>query len=86
MPGIGISAYSFPFLVVMCFILSKILFDIARKPPVYLLSYLTIPLFTFSLVGIEKSLLSWTFVSLILISIVPQFISEDIKKYYQIIF
>lgn len=79
-PGIGISAYSFPFLVVMCFILSKILFDIARKPPVYLLSYLTIPLFTFSLVGIEKSLLSWTFVSLILISIVPQFISEDIKK------
>lgn len=73
----------------MCFILSKILFDIARKPPVYLLSYLTIPLFTFSLVGlvgIEKSLLSWTFVSLILISIVPQFISEDIKKYYQIIF
>jgi hypothetical protein len=79
-PGIGISAYSFLFLVVMCFILSKILFDIARKPPVYLLSYLTIPLFTFSLVGIEKSLLSWTFVSLILISIVPQFISEDIKK------
>lgn len=79
-PGIGISAYSFPFLVVMCFILSKILFDIARKPPVYLLSYLTIPLFAFSLVGIEKSLLSWTFVSLILISIVPQFISEDIKK------
>jgi len=78
--GIGISAYSFPFLVVMCFILSKILFDIARKPPVYLLSYLTIPLFAFSLVGIEKSLLSWTFVSLILISIVPQFISEDIKK------
>ena len=79
-PGIGISAYSFPFLVVMCFILSKILFDIARKPPVYLLSYLIIPLFTFSLVGIEKSLLSWTFVSLILINIVPQFISEDIKK------
>ncbi|HGK9883346.1 TPA: hypothetical protein ACLZIO_001165 [Streptococcus pneumoniae] len=79
-PGIGISAYSFLFLIVMCFILSKILFDIARKPPVYLLSYLTIPLFTFSLVGIEKSLLSWTFVSLILISIVPQFISEDIKK------
>ena len=79
-PGIGISAYSFPFLVVMCFILSKILFDIARKPPVYLLSYLTIPLFAFSLVRIEKSLLSWTFVSLILISIVPQFISEDIKK------
>ena len=49
-------------------------------PPVYLLIYITIPLFTFSLVGIEKSLLSWTFVSLILISIVPQFISEDIKK------
>lgn len=64
----------------MCFILSKILFDIARIPPVYLLIYITIPLFTFSLVGIEKTLLSWTFVSLILISIVPQFISEDIKK------
>lgn len=79
-PGIGISAYSFPLLVVMCFILSKILFDIARIPPVYLLIYITIPLFTFSLVGIEKTLLSWTFVSLILISIVPQFISEDIKK------
>lgn len=79
-PGIGISDYSFPLLVVMCFILSKILFDIARIPPVYLLIYITIPLFTFSLVGIEKTLLSWTFVSLILISIVPQFISEDIKK------
>jgi hypothetical protein len=79
-PGIGILAYSFPLLVVMCLILSKILFDIARMPPVYLLIYITIPLFTFSLVGIEKSLLSWTFVSLILISIVPQFISEDIKK------
>lgn len=79
-PGIGISAYSFPLLVAMCLILSKILFDIARMPPVYLLIYITIPLFTFSLVGIEKSLLSWTFISLILISIVPQFISEDIKK------
>ena len=79
-PGMGISAYSFPLLVVMCLILSKILFDIARMPPVYLLIYITIPLFTFSLVGIEKSLLSWTFVSLILISIVPQFISEDIKN------
>ena len=79
-PGIGISANSFPLLVVMCLILSKILFDIAKMPPVYLFSYITIPLFIFSLVGIEKSLLSWTFVSLILISIVPQFISEDIKK------
>ena len=78
-PGIGISTYSFPLLVVICLILSKILFDIARMPPVYLLSYMTIPLFTFSLVGIEKSLLSWTFVSLILSSLVLQFLNEDIK-------
>lgn len=77
--GIGISTYSFPLLVVMCLIISKILFDIARMPPVYLLSYVTIPLFTFSLVGIEKSLLSWTFTSIILSSLVPQFLNEDIK-------
>lgn len=78
--GIGISTYSFPLLVVMCLILSKILFDISRMPPVYLLNYITIPLFTLSLVGIEKSLLSWTFVSLLLISIIPQFINEDVEK------
>ncbi|MCO4648596.1 hypothetical protein DJZ09_01995 [Streptococcus infantarius subsp. infantarius] len=45
----------------------------------YLFSYVTIPLFIFSLVGIEKALLSWTFASIILSSLVLQFLNEDIK-------
>ena len=41
--------------------------------------YIAIPLFTFSLIGIEKSILSWTFASLILSSLLPQLFNEDIK-------
>lgn len=78
-PGTGITIYSLPILVAMCFILSKILFYLSKLPPVYLLGYLTIPLFIFSLIGIEKSLLSWTFASIILSSLIPQFLNEDIR-------
>ena len=53
-----ISIYGLTFIVVMCFILSKILFILTRMPPVYTLFYIAIPLFTFSLIGIEKSILS----------------------------
>lgn len=68
------------FSLVMYFILSKIIFSSSHMPPIIILMYVVIPLAVFSLVGIEKSLLSWTFVSLLLISIVPQFINEDIVK------
>ena len=74
-----ISIYRLTFIVAMYFILSKILFILTRMPPVYTLSYIAIPLFTFSLIGIEKSILSWTFASLILLSLLPQFFNEDIK-------
>lgn len=74
-----ISIYSLTFLVAMCLILWKILFILTRTPPVYTLLYIAIPLFTFSLIGIEKSILSWTFASLILISLLPQFFNEDIE-------
>ena len=74
-----ISIYSLTFLVAMCLILWKILFILTRIPPVYTLLYIAIPLFTFSLIGIEKSILSWTFASLILSSLLPQFFNEDIK-------
>ncbi|HFR3559989.1 TPA: hypothetical protein ACHVBD_002147, partial [Streptococcus suis] len=77
--GIEISTYSFLLLVATYIILSRLLFDITRMPPVYLLSYVIVPLFIFSLVGIEKSLLSWTFASIILSSLIPQFLNEDIK-------
>lgn len=70
--------YSLTFLVAMCLILWKILFILTRIPPVYSLFYIAIPLFTFSLIGIEKSILSWTFASLILLSLLPQFFNEDI--------
>ena len=56
-----ISIYSLTFLVAMWLILWKILFILTRIPPVYALLYIAIPLFTFSLIGIEKSILSWTF-------------------------
>ncbi|MFH0373637.1 hypothetical protein [Streptococcus sp. A22] len=78
-PGTGITIYSLPLFVAMCFILSKILFYLSQLPPVYLLSCIAIPLFIFSLIGIEKALLSWTFISIILSSLVPQFLNEDIK-------
>ena len=74
-----ISIYRLTFIVAMCFILSKILFILTRMPPVYTLFYIAIPMFTFSLIGIEKSILSWTFASLILLSLIPQFFNEDIK-------
>lgn len=70
--------YSLTFLVAMCLILWKILFILTRIPPVYSLFYIATPLFTFSLIGIEKSILSWTFASLILLSLLPQFFNEDI--------
>lgn len=74
-----ISIYRLTFIVAMCLILSKILFILTRMPPVYTLFYIAIPLFTFSLIGIEKSILSWTFASLILSSLLPKFFNEDIK-------
>ena len=74
-----ISIYSLTFLVAMWLILWKILFILTRIPPVYALLYIAIPLFTFSLIGIEKSILSWTFASLILSSLLPQFLNEDIE-------
>ena len=73
------SIYSLTFLVATCLILWKILFILTRIHPVYTLLYIAIPLFTFSLIGIEKSILSWTFASLILLSLLPQFFNEDIE-------
>lgn len=73
------SIYSLTFLVATCLILWKILFILNRIHPVYTLLYIAIPLFTFSLIGIEKSILSWTFASLILLSLLPQFFNEDIE-------
>ncbi len=78
-PGTGLSINSFPLIGAMCFIISKILFDLSQLPPVYLIGYIAIPLFIFSLIGIENALLSWTFASIILSSLVPQFLNEDIK-------
>lgn len=68
------------FSLIMYFILSTIIFSASHMPPIVILMYVVIPLAIFSLIGIEKSLLSWTFVSLLLISIIPQFITEDVEK------
>ncbi|HGF1450057.1 TPA: hypothetical protein ACF9FI_001770 [Streptococcus suis] len=68
------------FFLILYLILSQIIFIASQMPPIIILMYIVIPLTIFSLVGIEKSLLNWTFVSLLSVSIIPQFINEDIKK------
>lgn len=76
-PGIDkVLLFSF----IMYFIFSIIFFSASHMPPIVALMYGIIPLTVFSLIGIEKSLLSWTFISLLSISIAPQFISKDIEK------
>ena len=46
--------------------------------PILILLFLLIPLILLSMVGIETSLLNWTFISFIVISIIPQLINKDI--------
>lgn len=68
------------FSLIVYFVFSIIIFSASYLPPIVIVMYVAIPLALFSLVGIEKSLLSWTFVSLLLISIIPQFINEDVEE------
>lgn len=46
--------------------------------PILILLFLLIPLILLSMVGIETSLLNWTFISFIMISIIPELINKDI--------
>lgn len=73
--------YHLPMIAVIFFMLSKMLYDSSLMPQVYLYVFMFLSIAVLSLVGIEKGILGWTFVALILTNFFPQFLNEDIISF-----
>lgn len=64
--------------IIVILLFSRIFYYAYEVAPIFVISFLLIPLFLLSLVGIESSLLNWTFISFVMISIIPQLLNKDI--------
>ena len=64
--------------IILILIVYRYFYYVYEVAPILLVSSLLIPLILLSMVGIETSLLNWTFISFIVISIIPQLINKDI--------
>lgn len=64
--------------IILILIVYRYFYYVYEVAPILLLSFLLIPLILLSMLGIETSLLNWTFISFIVISIIPQLINKDI--------
>lgn len=60
--------------------ITRISFEISKISPFILLGWFIIPLLVFSFVGIEKALLGWTFLAMLLGIVSNQFLSMDLKQ------
>lgn len=64
--------------IIVILLFSRIFYYAYEVAPILVILFLLIPLFLLSLVGIESSLLNWTFISFVMISIIPQLLNKDI--------
>lgn len=64
------------FVVVLA--ITRSIFELTKTSPFLFLGIIIIPFLTFSLVGIEKAVLGWTFLAMFLGMIANQFLSKDL--------
>lgn len=75
----GIFIENFIFIVITILLFTRIFSYLSNISPYLLLLVIAIPIFLFSIVGIESSFFNWTFISLILVSFLLQILNEDIQ-------
>lgn len=75
----GIFIDNFIFIVLTILLFTRIFSYLSNISPYLLFLVIALPLFLFSIVGIETSFLNWTFISLILVSVLLQILDEDIQ-------
>ena len=63
----------------MC--ISRILYTLIKISPFIAICIFVVPLFIISVIGIENSLLGWTFLTLVILTTVLKFISFDIRYF-----
>ena len=75
-------SFLIPWISIFVFVLAitRIIFELTKISPFILLGYIIIPLLMFSFVGIEKSILGWTFLAMFLGMIANQFFSMDLRQ------
>lgn len=66
-------------IVIVYFTLSKIFFIVSELSPVILFILIGFPIFLASIIGVEKSFLGWTFITLILSNTLKEFTNTDLK-------
>ena len=75
----GIFIENFIFIAITILLFTRIFSYLSNISPYLLLLVIAIPIFLFSIVGIESSFFNWTFISLILVSVLLQILNEDIQ-------
>ena len=66
-------------IIVLC--ISRILYTLIKISPFIAICIFVVPLFIISVIGIENSLLDWTFLTLIILTTVLKFINFDIRYF-----
>lgn len=66
-------------IIVLC--ISRILYTLIKISPFIAICIFVVPLFIISVIGIENSLLGWTFLTLVILTTVLKFISFDIRYF-----
>ncbi|MBK5127842.1 hypothetical protein H7T89_09920, partial [Streptococcus parasanguinis] len=69
------------FSLIVYLICSRLVYDILKVSPMRIFLTVFIPILLSSMIGIEKSILNWTFIALVIGTVVIQLVNVDIKYF-----